>query len=518
MLTTALSLFATPPPAGASRGSARWMRLPEMLLRANDSQKPGAFQIGRSYRRDSRSWQVDLAKADNLSIGLIGDSGEGKGRSVLVRNAAKYDGSLLLVDVMGEGALTTAQVRARDHGVLVLDPMGVCAEWRGGEQLGLEGGLNPLDTLDRSDPYVVDYIRELVAMLIEDEEGENYWPPVARRFVAAFYGYIVAHPKHKRPDDWTLASVLDFFDEKEFPEKVRERLVNEEFGKFPWPNDLGRLIRDGAAAWSKQTVKGKTIIRDVIMDNLIVLGSKPFRRALSSGPIEFRDLKRKKASIYIVLPTGNIRSHGVWLRILVDTAVRELGKEKTHPDVPALLLLDEFANLGKLERIKDAVTYARGDGYRILWTIQDSNQLKELYGEAWRTMLAQTGILILLGAQDYEMREEISRDIGDTEVFPRMWWWKAMFNLFWRDRHFKLESETVPLYRADEIRDFCSLHRGFGLVRIRGCRWARFVRVNYDDVLEAGVDYIVHPRFSAGAIEPAAPRIEKEKEKLLEAA
>ncbi|MGI9492752.1 MAG: type IV secretory system conjugative DNA transfer family protein, partial [Geminicoccaceae bacterium] len=282
----------------------------------------------------------------------------------------------------------------------------------------------------------------------------------------------------------------------------RERVICESFGKFRWDNDLGRMIRDGAAAWSEQTAKGKTIIRDVITDNLGALGSAPFRRALQSGPIGFRDLKRKKVSIYIVLPAGNIRSHGVWLRILIDTAIRELGQEKTVAEVPALLMLDEFANLGRLERVKEAVSYARGDGYRILWTIQDSNQLKELYGDSWRTLLSQTGILILLGAQDYEIREEISKDIGETVVYPRWWWWKLIFNLIWRDSHFRLEGQTVPLFRPDEIRDFCSLHRGFGLVRIRGCRWARFKRVNYDDVLEAGKDYIVHPKFGGGAVTP----------------
>ncbi|MDH3662725.1 MAG: type IV secretory system conjugative DNA transfer family protein, partial [Alphaproteobacteria bacterium] len=442
--------------SSASRGTARWMGAGEAWLRCRDSGK-GAFRIGRSYRRDTWPFSLGLAKADGLSIGVVGDSGEGKGRSILVPNAATYDGPLLSIDVMGEQALTTALARARDHEVLVLDPMGVCAAWRKGKPLGLEGSINPLDMLDKDDPCVVDEIRALVRELIEDEPGQgggDYWVPITRRFVAGVYGLMVA------AGDGTLSGVLDIFS---WPEDKREQFIQTKLCDFFWDNDLGDLVRDGGRAWAKQIPKGKVIIADTIEKNLGIFGSAPMRRVLQSGPLRFRDLKRRKISIYIVLPTSKVRSHGVWLRILADAAIRDLGDERAEPEVPALLMFDEFANLGKMQRVREAATYARGDGYRILWTIQAVSQLEDLYGNGWKTMFSQTGILILLGVQDQETLREISDSIGDTERWPKWYWTKLLFNLLKKDRHFALESETVPLARPEEIRDFCSLYGGKAL-------------------------------------------------------
>ena len=506
-------------PRGASKGTAAWMGWRQAFLRCRDSKQPGAFRIGRSYWPDTKPFKFDLAVADGLSIGLIGDSGEGKGRSILVPNAATYDGPLLSVDVMGEQALTTALIRAKDHEVLVLDPMGVCAAWRGGEPLGLEGSMNPLDMLHRDDPNVVDEIRAMCAELIQDDDKDQYWPPIIRRFIAGVYGFIVALPEEKRGNNATLASVLDILD---MPKEEREKWIERCLVQFPWENDLGRMIRDGGRAYLEgKSEKGKGIMADIIADgrNLGIFGSDTMRRTLQSGPIRFRDLKRRKVSIYLVLPTDKIDSHGAWLRLMVDAAIRDLGQERAAPKVPALLMLDEFANLGRMERVKKAVTYARGDGYRILWTIQDINQLKELYGDAWRTMFSQTGILILLGVQDQETLIEISDAIGDTERHPRLWWIKFFSNLFWKDAHFRLESETVPLFRPEEIREFCSLHGGKALARIRGCRWLRYKRVNYDRSLKAGVDYMVHPKFAGGTMQSLGKvAIAKNEKKLLEAA
>src|ERR1035438_2592583 len=79
------------------------------------------------------------------------------------------------------------------------------------------------------------------------------------------------------------------------------------------------------------------------------------------------------------------------------------------------MILDEFAQLGRLKVIENAMALARGYGVQVMPVLQDLNQLKGLYGESYQTFLA-SGCRIFFGAQDKFTSEYISQMCGETEV------------------------------------------------------------------------------------------------------
>ena len=60
--------------------------------------------------------------------------------------------------------------------------------------------------------------------------------------------------------------------------------------------------------------------------------------------LDFADLKRRPITVYIVLPAERMRTHSVWLRLVIVSALRALYKPG---GLRTLFMLDEFAQLGQ---------------------------------------------------------------------------------------------------------------------------------------------------------------------------
>jgi type IV secretion system protein VirD4 len=119
-----------------------------------------------------------------------------------------------------------------------------------------------------------------------------------------------------------------------------------------------------------------------------------------------------------VLPPEYLASHGTWLRLMVTAILRPLLREvaATGADalpVPVLFMLDEFAQLGHMEIIKDNYAMMRGYGVK-LWTVwQDLNQAKMLYDDWWESLVSNAGMTQAFAPQDMTTREYLSKLGGE---------------------------------------------------------------------------------------------------------
>ncbi len=80
---------------------------------------------------------------------------------------------------------------------------------------------------------------------------------------------------------------------------------------------------------------------------------------------------------------------------------------------PVLFLMDEFANLGRVEKINTAYALMRGYGIK-LWTfVQDLTQLKDLYGDSWENFVGNADVIQCFGTRNGFTSEYISKLSGD---------------------------------------------------------------------------------------------------------
>jgi type IV secretion system protein VirD4 len=184
--------------------------------------------------------------------------------------------------------------------------------------------------------------------------------------------------------------------------------------------DLGpsvfAMLTANLGAWSSQRIRQVTY-------------KEPSAADLSKSIVndfEFTDLADGKTTIYINFEPELLGSQSV-LRVLFGVAMRQLKHKNKplmknpagHNNPPILFLMDEFATLGYMRPIEQALTYIAGYNIRFWFFVQDICQLKEHYPKTWTTFFSNTGTQCFFGINDNETAKLVSEMLGDTTVDSR---------------------------------------------------------------------------------------------------
>lgn len=81
-----------------------------------------------------------------------------------------------------------------------------------------------------------------------------------------------------------------------------------------------------------------------------------------------------------------------------------------------MYLLDEFAALGHLAPIEQAMGLMAGYGIQLWPILQDIHQLRGIYGKKADTFLSNAGVLQFFGVSDHESAQLVSNLTGQTTV------------------------------------------------------------------------------------------------------
>jgi type IV secretion system protein VirD4 len=141
--------------------------------------------------------------------------------------------------------------------------------------------------------------------------------------------------------------------------------------------------------------------------------SPPMREDLKKNGVDFRKLKERVTTVYVILPAERMRTHSVWLRLVVVSALRALYRAG---GLRTLLLIDEMPALGHLAPLEDAFGLVRGYKVQIAGICQDLNQLKALYKERWESFLANAGVVQGFTPNDLTTADWMSRRAGQATM------------------------------------------------------------------------------------------------------
>jgi type IV secretion system protein VirD4 len=142
------------------------------------------------------------------------------------------------------------------------------------------------------------------------------------------------------------------------------------------------------------------------------LDSPMLQTALRDGGFRLAELKRKKTTVYLCLPASHMGTHARWLRIIINMALTLLEREKTKPSPPVLVLLEEFAVLGHMQRIEVAAGQIAGFGVKLWAILQDLTQLQRHYRQSWETFIGNAGVLTFFGNSDVTTCKYVSEKLG----------------------------------------------------------------------------------------------------------
>jgi type IV secretion system protein VirD4 len=138
---------------------------------------------------------------------------------------------------------------------------------------------------------------------------------------------------------------------------------------------------------------------------------------MARSDFQWADLRQDSATVFLVLPPDRLTTYSRWLRLLIAQSIQQLARTPAPSgQPPMLLLLDEFAALGRLEPVLQAAGVMAGLGLQLWPILQDLAQLRAAYGPSASTFLANAGLLQVAAPADLETAQWLSQALGNSTI------------------------------------------------------------------------------------------------------
>lgn len=416
--------------------------------------------------------KIFLGRVDDKMIGLLDDrhvitiagSRGGKSACLLIPNLKLYPGSALVIDPKGELARITAAHR-RDvlgHDVHVLDP------WRvSGLPDELLSSFDPLAQLRDDQANLIDNADLVADALIVASAKDPHWTDAARALLRALVLWLALDPETSGGSLSCLPAIIARI-AAEQADKEGGALLRQ-LASLPTDEDEDRaeavaVIRNQAHIMLGANEKEMASIISTARTQLVFLESPALARNLGLSLLRLGQLKSRPTTIFLCLPASRMGTHGRWLRLIVALAVSALETaEASKADHPVLFILEEFAALGYLRALEQAVAYMAGYGVKLWAVLQDLTQLKRHYKEGWETFLGNAGVIQAFSVSDQTTCDYLSKRLGETTFQITNKIDVGSDQASKGDTGLRREFKTAPLLAPDEVaRKFARTSDGRG--------------------------------------------------------
>jgi type IV secretion system protein VirD4 len=249
------------------------------------------------------------------------------------------------------------------------------------EEHGRTHGFNVLDYVRDGDLRVTD-VQTVAAILVPNEAHDPYWDNVARDLMVGLILLVLeAGPAKGWPV--SIGQVHRLLRSEEESGEYLEALLEELAGQGI---ELSSLCRRYILSFCHEPEKPRGSIKSALATKLTLWANPLIDRATSRTDFDLRRFRREPMSLYIAIAPDDLQRLGPLVRLLIEfflaanTKAGETPADDPDLNIPALLLLDEFLSLGRMEKLVHALSYVRGWGIRIATVIQSEAQLHAVYG------------------------------------------------------------------------------------------------------------------------------------------
>ncbi len=348
----------------------------------------------------------------------IGSIGSGKGTSVAIPNMTYHEGSAFLMEMS-----TTTYKHSHDfrrtvlkQKVYLIDPWGATSD--------PSETLNLLDTLFPESPEFYTDAISFANTLMKDVDvtsrdgGSAYFDNNAKELLTALLIYV------KTSDDVEG-------EDRNLPHLFH--LISS-YGSDEWNETMQRMILDtGKHSGLYNKVGGYYYERDDenVRSIFSSMGQKFMQlldpqvtKFLKKSSFSLSELKDGKTTVYVVAPNGTqLRQSPIIHRLLVERTIAAYpylgdgGKNFKTTKSRLLMMLDEFAQLGKVDGIDDLQATVRAKGITIWPLVQSFSQLKKIYGEdTANSIWGEAGVIQILETHEPSTLRLVSEYMGDGVV------------------------------------------------------------------------------------------------------
>lgn len=363
------------------------------LRRPGDARKERGLPVG---------WKDGRLRYDRSGLHalIIAPTGSGKTRGFAIPTLLLHAGSVLAVDIKRELYHVTARRRRELNGgrVFRLDPFG---EPGGADQ----AAFNPLDLLDLhasgQTRRMGDDAKTLAQMCIIETGRENN--PFFKRSAQQLLTGLILEVACAQPQKATRALVqarartegrtgLRPGDPNPYRSMIEVRRLlmrpddelrghlKQMSKRRPSPEPRSHpLIRGIGAQFADMNKKEFTAVVATAREQTFFLSSPNVARVMETTTVNFEALKRRRATVYLVLPDDLLPTYNRWLRLMIACAQTAITRIEGRPKEPILFMIDEFPALGRFMRMSEGISLHRHYGIQYVLIAQTSAQLEDRY-------------------------------------------------------------------------------------------------------------------------------------------
>lgn len=384
---------------GKEHGSSAWAKDDEEFEPTPDGKeilnKTHGFILSKTHYLGT-----DLKKvAINKNILVFGGSGTGKSACYVKPNILQKLGSYVITDPKGELYRETSEyLKANGYDVKVLNL--VDPEY--------SDRYNPLSHI--SDYADVDIIAHTIVSGGESgNSSDPFWDNTAIMLLKACIYYVISClPEEER----NLSSCLNIVRAGGADDTVFDKLFIDELD----PTHPGRKEYESIRVGNDKT---KQSIAISLVSKLSHFDSPNMQRLTTTNNISFEDLGKKKTALYVISPDSH-STYNYILTIFYGQLLQRLYAQADRNggslDEQVYLLLDEFANIGKIPDFNQKLSTSRSRGISMSIIVQSIDQLIDLYKDLYENILANCDTHIFLGSQSIKTCEYISKSLGQQTI------------------------------------------------------------------------------------------------------
>lgn len=351
-------------------------------------------------------------------VSLAAPTRSGKGVGVVIPNLLTYPHSVVVTDIKLENWHLTAGYRA-SHGQ-------ECYLFAPGHPEFRSHRWNLLSYVRRAYEHRVGDIQNIGAMWWPPAGKDAFWNDNARTLFLGMVLYMLETPDEPvtMPNLVRLATPADGTGLHQWIETVISARENAD-------NGLDRLSPecvDALRTFSTQTEKVRSNILSTLLAPIDIFRDPRLAAATSGDDFDFRDLRRRKISVYIGMTAEDLVRYETLMNVffsqLLNENTRVLPEHDPSLKYQCALFLDEVAALGRIAILAKAIGYQAAYNMRVVLIYQNNGQLVGDEGRGYgvqgtKTLLTNCALKIMFQPKEDADAKEYSETLGYQTVKSR---------------------------------------------------------------------------------------------------
>lgn len=326
-----------------------------------------------------------------------------------------------------QGYVITNVLNETENSIVVTDPKGEVYENTADfkDQQGYNVHVLNFANMDHSDRYnPLDYVRQDIDatkvatkfVSSEDTDGKkDVWFNTQRQLLSALILYVI----HEYPPEYrNMKGVMKFLYEHNTSDEASDKkTLDEAFQELRDDHQAKRLYELG---YKKTSGEMKSSVISSLLSTIGNYNNETVAEFTSFSDFHLRDIGRKKIILYLIIPTMDSTFEGL-VNLFITQLFDELQAfgDEEHSKLPTSVnfILDEFVNLGKIEKYEEFLATCRGYGIGVSTIIQNLTQLQDRYNkERAESILGNCNVQICMGAANQATAKYFSDSLGKATV------------------------------------------------------------------------------------------------------